>query len=82
MSSINTDLSIYIPIADIANIILEYQSKGINRKLLKRIRRYGRKYPVVAPFNLLPSHVKNEEKWNSPKEREYRKCQRSRFKYM
>ena len=82
MSLINTDLSIYIPIADIANIVLEYQSKGINTKVLKKIRKYGRKYPVVGAFNLSPSYVKDEEKWNSPKEKEYRRCQRSRFKYM
>jgi len=78
MTTMNKQLSEYIPINDINNIIIEYQAKGINRKVLKRIRKYGRKYPVVGPFNLLPSYVKEKELWNSPKEKEYRKCQRIR----
>jgi hypothetical protein len=78
--SIITTLSNHINCIDvIEQIIMPYQYKGINPKVLKRIVRYGTK---SKGRTIKPSRVKRREHFNNPKEREARRCRKAYVKYM
>jgi len=78
--SIITALSQHINCLDvIEQCIMPYQYKGIDKRVLKRIVRYGVK---AKGKQLRPSYVKRRERFNDPREREARRCRKAYLKYM
>jgi len=78
--SIISVLSNHINCIDvIEQCIVPYTCKGIDKKVLKRIVRYGVK---AKGKQLKPSYVKRRELFNDPREREARRCRKAYLKFM